>query len=140
MTDQAKSRDCPHGHQMGKCDTCRLIEAESEIESATQIINQQHNVLGAVSNALKGQPEPLTLYSTHGLGKVAQRAADEIKRLRRDCAEAYQCVGEWIDADESGGWIESRDKRRLLVNLKAAADGRSRTHDDLLPWPKGTVD
>lgn len=59
----------------------------------------------------------------------------EIERLRRDCAEAYQCVGAWIDADESGGWIESRDKRRLLVNLKAAADGRSRPHDDWLPWP-----
>lgn len=26
-------RDCAHGRQVGKCDTCDLIEAEKEIES-----------------------------------------------------------------------------------------------------------
>ncbi len=24
-------RDCPHGHKLGKCDTCELIEAEQRI-------------------------------------------------------------------------------------------------------------
>ncbi len=25
------NRDCPHGHKLGKCDTCELIEAEKRI-------------------------------------------------------------------------------------------------------------
>ena len=24
-------RDCPHGHQLGKCDTCDLIEAQASL-------------------------------------------------------------------------------------------------------------
>lgn len=26
-------RDCPHGRQVGKCDTCDLIEAEKDVEA-----------------------------------------------------------------------------------------------------------
>lgn len=29
-------RDCPHGHQLGKCDTCDLIEAEIRIVELEQ--------------------------------------------------------------------------------------------------------
>ena len=28
-------RDCPHGRQVGKCDTCDLIKAELELEKVT---------------------------------------------------------------------------------------------------------
>lgn len=42
-------RDCPHGHRLGKCDTCELIEAEKRIallekENESIIdINEKHN-------------------------------------------------------------------------------------------------
>lgn len=51
----------------------------------------------------------------------------EIERLRRDCGEAYQIVGALGSADDP-----AVDK--ALDNLHAAAEGRSRPHDDLLPF------
>lgn len=33
-------RDCPHGRQVGKCDTCDLIEAEKEIEALKAQVEQ----------------------------------------------------------------------------------------------------
>lgn len=32
VTPMASERDCPHGHQLGKCDSCDLIDAEAEIK------------------------------------------------------------------------------------------------------------
>ena len=58
---------------------------------------------------------------------VLRAAADEIGRLRRDCGEAYQIVGALGSADDP-----AVDK--ALDNLHAAAEGRSRPHDDLLPF------
>lgn len=58
----------------------------------------------------------------------------EIERLRRDCAEAYQVVGAgmWGKPCDYFQW----DVERALDNLLAAAEGKPRPHDDLLPWPK----
>ena len=39
-------RDCPHGHQLGKCDTCDLIEAESALA-------RKDAALGIIHEAMK---------------------------------------------------------------------------------------
>lgn len=55
-------------------------------------------------------------------------AADEIERLQRDCAEAYQVLGV-VSASAPGLNVD-----RALDNLSAAAQGDPRPHDDLLPF------
>lgn len=59
----------------------------------------------------------------------------EVRRLRRDCAEAYQVIaviaGEHLD-------FAHPDVQRALDNLAAAANGVPRPHDDMLPFPKRT--
>jgi hypothetical protein len=49
----------------------------------------------------------------------------EITRLRRDCAELYQVLGVLT---------EHGDLTKALDNALAAAQGRPRPHDDLLPF------
>jgi len=41
-------RDCPHGHQLGKCDTCDLIVAERHIAVLAQRIAELEKVAEAV--------------------------------------------------------------------------------------------
>lgn len=53
----------------------------------------------------------------------------EIKRLREDCAEAYQVVGAL-----AGKRFNDADVEKALDNLVAAANGTPRPHDDLLPF------
>lgn len=50
-------RDCPHGRQVGKCDTCDLIEAEKEIEALKAQVEQLKDALQA---ALVNSPNPLS--------------------------------------------------------------------------------
>lgn len=59
--------------------------------------------------------------------------ADKIRRLRRDCAEAYQVMGAGFCI---GAAYRAADVERALDNLNAAAQDKPRPHDDLLPWPK----
>jgi len=69
---------------------------------------------------------------------VATQAADEIDRLREDCAEAYQAVG--FLANCLGYWEMAADDPRqaqitkLMDNLSAAAESDERPHADLLPF------
>lgn len=63
-----------------------------------------------------------------------QRLKCEVARLRRDCAEAYQVVGA-LALGETQLYSES-DIAAALDNLSAAAAGRKRPHENLLPWPK----
>lgn len=57
---------------------------------------------------------------------------DEIERLRRDCAEAYQVIGA-LAADLGG---EHPGIVQALDNLQAAVAGEPRPHDELLPFPR----
>jgi hypothetical protein len=57
--------------------------------------------------------------------------AAEISRLRRDCAEAYQVVG---DLAGRAGASEHPEVIKALDNLSAAADGKPRPHANLLPF------
>lgn len=43
-------RDCPHGRQVGKCDTCDLIEAEKEIEALKVQVEQLREIVAAVAH------------------------------------------------------------------------------------------
>lgn len=94
-----------------------------------------------VAEWLGDQYTPLqiaTLYGRYAL--AAFRLSAEVLRLRRDCAEAYQCVGY---TRGSVGYNDpapsEEDIVRLLDNLSAASSGLPRPHDDLLPWPRETV-
>ncbi len=58
----------------------------------------------------------------------------EIRRLRVDCAEAYQVIGAMSDRRLDFG---HPDVQRALDNLNAAVNGDPRPHDDLLPFPRG---
>lgn len=64
----------------------------------------------------------------------AHAARDEIERLRRDCAEAYQVVGaisaSLLDSESN----PPEEVTKALDNLSAAANGEPRPHDDLLPF------
>ena len=77
------------------------------------------------------------LRSDRGAGAVhwadCREAADEIDRLRQDCAEAYQVVGAL--AHYSGLW-DTDDVNKALDNFGAASNGEPRLHHDLLPFPK----
>lgn len=55
MTEEQK-RDCDHGRQLGKCDTCDLSDAEKELESLKQnlwVRNQALDILDAELAELK---------------------------------------------------------------------------------------
>lgn len=69
------------------------------------------------------------------LNAERREAADEIERLREDCAEAYQVCGAALLGPDKVKWTDD-DAVRVLDNLSAAANGDPRPHDDLLPWPK----
>jgi hypothetical protein len=46
------NRDCPHGHQLGKCDTCDLIEAEKRIaEQDAEIKKLKADIVDMVQKA-----------------------------------------------------------------------------------------
>ena len=62
----------------------------------------------------------------------------EIKRLRRDCAEAYQVIGAGMLGEPCA--YTQDDVERALDNLLAASEGHQRPHDDLLPWPQSGAD
>lgn len=55
----------------------------------------------------------------------------EIDRLRQECAEAYQVIGELAGA---AGIVGRPDVVRILDNLSAAAEGEPRPHADVLPF------
>ena len=38
MTDHPRA--CPHGHQLGKCDTCDLFAAEAELQTARELLRR----------------------------------------------------------------------------------------------------
>ena len=63
-----------------------------------------------------------------------QKAADEIERLRRDCAEAYQVVGTISGVLLDNESVRMEDVSKALDNLIAAANGEPRPHDNLLPF------
>lgn len=60
-------------------------------------------------------------------------AVNEIERLRQDCAEAYQVLG---NLAHIAGLFDTPDVVRALDNIYAASVGEPRPHADLLPWPK----
>ena len=58
-------RDCPHGRQVGKCDTCDLITAELQLEKVTaerDALAAQVEVLRGKSKALIEQAERVLYY------------------------------------------------------------------------------
>ena len=54
-------RDCPHGHQLGKCDTCDLIVAYAAMASKDAALKQAVEALGGwrvkVEDLLKDDPD-----------------------------------------------------------------------------------
>jgi len=56
---------------------------------------------------------------------------DEIDRLREECAIAYQVVG---NLAERAGVFETHAVERVLDNLWAAAEGKPRIHENILPF------
>lgn len=58
-------RDCPHGRQVGKCDTCDLIEVEKEIDALkAQVV--------ALLNPAEEAAEALGFASHHLHGRVSE--------------------------------------------------------------------
>lgn len=64
-----------------------------------------------------------------------RRYEEELDRLRRDCAEAYQVIGAMASTDVPLN-LDHPDVIRALDNMSAAANKQPRPHDDLLPFPK----
>jgi hypothetical protein len=57
----------------------------------------------------------------------------EVRRLRRDCAEAYQVIGALA---ATASLLNHPDVISAMDNLAASVDGLPRPHDNLLPFPK----
>lgn len=77
------------------------------------------------------------LHSVSGTNKYATAmslAADQIERLRRDCAEAYQVVGTISGVLWDNKNVRMDDVTKALNNLLAAANGEPRPHENLLPF------
>lgn len=55
----------------------------------------------------------------------------EVDRLRQECTEAYQIIGEMAGA---AGIFSRPDVIRILDNLSAAAEGKPRPHANVLPF------
>ena len=43
-------RDCPHGHQLGKCDSCELIVAEKRIAELVRENKRAHKIAGCTKD------------------------------------------------------------------------------------------
>lgn len=56
---------------------------------------------------------------------------DEIKRLRQDCADAYQIIGHLAS---EANLFETKEVEKALDNIYAAAAGKPRPHGDLIPF------
>lgn len=89
------------------------------------------NIVEALRQQADSDEKAGTLYA-HELGR---KAAAEIERLRRDCAEAYQVVGTLSGVLWSNESVRMEDVTKALDNLLAAAEGKPRPHEDLLPFP-----
>lgn len=58
----------------------RRMEAESDESHA--LIVKQSDLLTATVNALRGEPDELTLWSHHDVAELARALVDEVQRLR----------------------------------------------------------
>lgn len=80
---------CAHFLARKDCAACRIRTAERRVKEleaeeglATSLIARQALILEGVANALKGEPGPLQLHSTHDLPEVAERVITELGELR----------------------------------------------------------
>lgn len=55
-------RDCPHGRQVGKCDTCDLIEAEKEIDELKAQVEQKSKVIEHIARAVGEEADPMACW------------------------------------------------------------------------------
>lgn len=60
----------------------RLAEAEGELRLMQDLSERQGAILRRAANALKGKPPPLTTWSVHDVGEVAEQVVRENRRLR----------------------------------------------------------
>lgn len=96
-------RDCPHGRQVGKCDTCDLITAELGLEKVTT----ERDALAAQVDALRRELQACqnVLHSLAHDGQVTPAYANDAKKvlaatpqqhlleLRADTAEKFYYMG-----------------------------------------------
>jgi antitoxin component HigA of HigAB toxin-antitoxin module len=116
----------------------RPIKTEADYEAALARVD---SLTAGDRSPAAGTPESdeldvlITLIQAYEAANhpVAADHQDDIDRLVRDCAEAYQVVGA-ISADLEID--EHPDIVRALDNLSAASEGRPRPHEDLLPFPR----
>lgn len=52
-------RDCPHGRQVGKCDTCDLIAAELELQKVSAELKERSDLAVGLGVTLKALCESI---------------------------------------------------------------------------------
>lgn len=119
-------RDCAHGRQVGKCDTCDLIEAEKEIEALKAQVEQlREAVMGVRDSSCTsgfGYPDTSQL--------KAQRAAWQ--KLNESLeATPSQCLAA-RDAEIKAQAVEQYKKSDEFCKLqdRAYRAGRTAGHND----------
>lgn len=83
----------------------RIVELETELDSATKLTERQSVLLTGVVNALKGEPPPLTLWSHHDAPELARDCKAKLERVARATYAAK--MGEALPEDtpiEKGWW------------------------------------
>jgi hypothetical protein len=85
-----------------------------------------------IFNAFRASDADRAQPSGAATAKFRHDPVPHITRLRLDCAEAYHVVGSLASHLDC---LDHPDVVRSLENLAAAAKGKKRPHEDLLPWP-----
>jgi hypothetical protein len=71
---------------MGQFDASAKLQ--EELRDADRVIGRQGDILTAVANALKGEPDELTMHDHSDLGRVARELVAQLERIRRELDQA----------------------------------------------------
>ena len=124
-------RDCPHGRQVGKCDTCDLIEAEKRVEGLEQknaeLAEQVEQLKDMLNEAAENDPS-MDINGTKWFDKLsavnkstpaqclADRDAEVAAKARLDLAES-------IGANIGAGATMDEVIEMILFELRQQAKG-----------------
>lgn len=100
-------RDCPHGRQVGKCDTCDLIKAELELQEVEAERDNAWQELREIREAIGANPEEST--------------ADEVRRVVAQKDNLHKAM-EQFQAQSTHWHQQSQQLAAELASLAAFRD------------------
>lgn len=100
----------------------RVRELEAEEQTADHIINAHGKLLTEIANAIKGEPEPLSMHSHHDLPELVNALVKFKDAMERRAAwEYHQSLIDWAERAERER-DEARRERDALQKFVALQD------------------